>query len=375
MNRRTGNLPYSFTLSQLVGNSIKRDSLDFADKNSFFTPPNRHADTIESMKTRAAITAVGGYVPEKVLTNAMLETMVDTSDQWILERTGIAERRIVEKGVATSDLAVAAIKSMLAKTDYTAADIDLIICSTVSPDHVYPATANIIADKIGAPQSWSFDMNAACSGFLYALRTGSQFIETGMHKRVIVVGADVMSCRIDYTDRNTCILFGDGAGCVLLESTEEDLGIVDSSFAVDGGGSKYLFQKAGGSAFPTSLETVQNKEHFVYQDGLTVFKHAVTGMANITEKVMKKNNLTGEDIAWLVPHQANKRIIDATARRAGLSDDKVMVNIMRYGNTTNGTIPLCLWEWEEQLQKGDNLMLAAFGGGFSWGSIYLKWAY
>lgn len=327
------------------------------------------------MRTRAAITAVGGYVPEKVLTNAMLEKMVDTNDQWILERTGIAERRIVEKGVATSDLAVSAIKSMLAKTNYTGADIDLIICSTVSPDHVYPATANIIADKIGAPQSWSFDMNAACSGFLYALRTGSQFIETGMHKRVIVVGADVMSCRIDYTDRNTCILFGDGAGCVLLEPTEEDLGIVDSSFAVDGSGAKYLFQKAGGSAYPTSLETVQNKEHFAYQDGRTVFKHAVTGMADITEEVMKKNNLTGEDIAWLVPHQANKRIIDATARRAGLSDDKVMVNIMRYGNTTNGTIPLCLWEWESQLKKGDNLMLAAFGGGFSWGSIYLKWAY
>lgn len=327
------------------------------------------------MSTRAAITAVGGYVPEKVLTNAMLEKMVDTNDQWILERTGIAERRIVEKGEATSDLAVAAIEAMLAKTDYTAADIDLIICSTVSPDHVYPATANIIADKIGAPQSWSFDMNAACSGFLYALRTGSQFIETGMHKRVIVVGADVMSCRIDYTDRNTCILFGDGAGCVLLEATTEDLGIIDSSFAVDGGGAKYLFQKAGGSAYPTSLETVQNKEHFAYQDGRTVFKHAVTGMADITEAVMKKNNLTGEDIAWLVPHQANKRIIDATARRAGLSDDKVMVNIMRYGNTTNGTIPLCLWEWEKQLKKGDNLMLAAFGGGFSWGSIYLKWAY
>lgn len=349
--------------------------MEFGNKNSFFTPLNRHADIFESMNTRAAITAVGGYVPEKVLTNAMLEKMVDTNDQWILERTGIAERRIVEKGVATSDLAVAAIESMLAKTDYTAADIDLIICSTVSPDHVYPATANIIADKIGAPQSWSFDMNAACSGFLYALRTASQFIETGMHKRVIVVGADVMSCRIDYTDRNTCILFGDGAGCVLLEPTEEDLGIVDSSFAVDGGGAKYLRQKAGGSAFPTSLETVQNKEHFAYQDGRTVFKHAVTGMADITEAVMKKNNLTGEDIAWLVPHQANKRIIDATARRAGLSDEKVMVNIMRYGNTTNGTIPLCLWEWENQLKKGDNLMLAAFGGGFSWGSIYVKWAY
>lgn len=327
------------------------------------------------MKTRAAITAVGGYVPEKRLTNAMLEQMVDTNDTWIRERTGIEERRIVEKGQAASDLAVAAIQDMLSKTDYGPEDIDLIICSTVSPDHVYPATANIIADKLGAPQSWGFDMNAACSGFLFALRTGSQFIETGMHKRVIVVGTDVMSCRVDYEDRNTCILFGDGSGCVLLEPDTEGYGIIDSKFAVDGSGREYLVQKAGGSAYPTTIESVQNKEHFAYQDGRTVFKAAVSGMADITEEVMTRNGLSGDDVAWLVPHQANKRIIDATAKRAGLSDDKVMINIQRYGNTTNGTIPLCLWEWESRLKPGDNLLLAAFGGGFAWGSIYLKWAY
>ncbi|MEL6670800.1 MAG: beta-ketoacyl-ACP synthase III [Bacteroidota bacterium] len=327
------------------------------------------------MKVRAAITAVGGYVPEKRLTNAELETMVETNDAWILERTGIAERRILEKEKATSDMAVAAIHDLLAKTAYDAEDMELIICSTVSPDHVYPATANIIADKVGAHKSWSFDMNAACSGFLYALRTGSQFIESGMHKRVLVVGADTMSIRVDYEDRNTCILFGDGAGAVLLEPAEEGYGILDSAFQVDGSGAQYLMQKAGGSKHPTTVENVQNKEHFVHQEGRTVFKFAVKGMADITEAVMKRNQLTGEDVQWLVPHQANRRIIDATAKRANLPAEKVMVNIDRYGNTTNGTIPLCLWEWEDRLKKGDNLMLAAFGGGFSWGSIYLKWAY
>ena len=326
------------------------------------------------MKIRAAITAVGGYVPEKVLTNAELEKMVDTNDQWIRERTGIETRHILDKDRATSDMAVAAIQDALSRTAYSPADIDLIICSTVSPDHVYPATANIIADKLGATRSWSFDMNAACSGFLYALRTGSQFIESGMHQRVIVVGADTMSIRVDYEDRNTCILFGDGAGAVLLEPNTEGLGIMDSEFAVDGSGAQYLYQKAGGSKHPTTVESVLNKEHFVYQDGRTVFRYAVAGMADITELVMKRNGLSGEDVAFLVPHQANKRIIDATARRAGLPPEKVMVNIQRYGNTTNGTIPLCLWEWRDQLQAGDNLLLAAFGGGFAWGSIYLKWA-
>ena len=327
------------------------------------------------MKTLAAITAVGGYVPDRVLTNKELEGMVETNDQWIRERTGIAERRILEKDRATSDMAIEAIKDLLAKTSYGPEDLDLIICSTVSPDHVYPATANIIADKLGAKKAWGFDMNAACSGFLYALRTGSQFVESGMHKRVLVVGADTMSIRVDYEDRNTCILFGDGAGAVLLEPNTEGFGVVDSEFEIDGAGAKYLMQKAGGSAFPTSLDTVQNKEHFVHQEGKTVFKYAVKGMADITCALMDRNSLEGDDIAWLVPHQANKRIIDATASRAGVPEEKVMVNIEKYGNTTNGTIPLCLWEWEKQLKKGDNLMLAAFGGGFSWGSIYLKWAY
>lgn len=324
---------------------------------------------------RAVITAVGGYVPEKILSNADLEKMVDTNDEWIRDRTGIAERRILEEGRATSDMAVEAIKDLFRKSGHTAEEIDLIIVSTVSPDHVYPATANIIADKIGATNSWGFDMNAACSGFLYALRTGTQFIESGMHKKVLVIGADKMSMRVNYEDRNTCILFGDGAGVVLLEPATGEEGIIDSEFKVDGSGAEYLRQKAGGSAYPTSLETIKNNEHYVYQDGRTVFKYAVKGMADITEEVMKRNNLTGDDVAFLVPHQANKRIIDATAKRAGLPEEKVMINIERYGNTTNATIPLCLWEWENKLKKGDILMLAAFGGGFAWGSIYLKWGY
>ncbi|MEO0471481.1 MAG: beta-ketoacyl-ACP synthase III [Bacteroidota bacterium] len=327
------------------------------------------------MKTRAAITAVGGYVPEKILSNKDLEKMVDTNDEWIRDRTGISERRILDKDKATSDMAVAAIHDLLAKTSYQPEDIELIICSTVSPDHVYPATANIIADKIGAVNAWGFDMNAACSGFLYALQTGSQFVESGKHKRVLVVGADTMSIRVDYTDRNTCILFGDGAGVVLLEPTTEELGVMDSEFKVDGSGAQYLHQKAGGSKYPSTIENLQNGDHYVHQDGRTVFKFAVKGMADITEEVMKRNGLTGDDVRYLVPHQANKRIIDATAKRAGLPEEKVMVNIHRYGNTTCGTIPLCLWEWEKELKKGDTLMLAAFGGGFAWGSIYLKWAY
>ncbi|RMG19202.1 MAG: ketoacyl-ACP synthase III [Bacteroidetes bacterium] len=327
------------------------------------------------MRQLAAITAVGGYVPEYVLTNAELETMVDTNDQWIRERTGIAERRILKGGRATSDMAVEAINDLLAKTPYTAEDIELVICATVSPDHVYPATANIISDKIGAKNAWSFDMNAACSGFLYALETGAKFVESGTHKRVLVVGADTMSIRVDYEDRNTCILFGDGAGAVLLEPNSEGFGVIDAAMKVDGSGSQFLLQKAGGSKYPTSLETVRNKEHFIYQDGRTVFKYAVKGMADITCELMERHGLTGEDVDYLVPHQANKRIIDATAKRAGLPDEKVMVNIQRYGNTTCATIPLCLWEWEEQLKRGDNLMLAAFGGGFAWGAIYLKWAY
>lgn len=301
--------------------------------------------------------------------------MVETNDQWIRERTGIRERRILDKDRSTSDMGVRAAQNLLAKTDYTPKDIDVIICATVSPDHVYPATANLIAHKMGAPQAWGFDMNAACAGFLFALRTASQFIEAGTHQRVLVVGADTMSMRVNYEDRNTCVLFGDGAGCVLLEPDETGYGIIDAELAVDGSGGDYLRQKAGGSAYPVSLETINNHEHFIYQDGRTVFKHAVTGMADITELVMKRNGLTGDDVAYLVPHQANLRIIDATAKRANLPPEKVMINIDRYGNTTAATIPLCLWDWEQKLKKGDNLLLAAFGGGFAWGSIYLKWAY
>ncbi|MEZ4777107.1 MAG: beta-ketoacyl-ACP synthase III [Bacteroidia bacterium] len=327
------------------------------------------------MKMRAAITAVGGYVPERVLTNAELEKMVDTNDQWIRERTGIEERRILDKDRATSDMAVEALKDLFRKTDCKPEEIELIIVSTISPDYVYPATSNILSERIGAVNSWGFDMNAACSGFLYALRTGSQFIESGMHKKVLVVGADKMSMRVDYEDRNTCILFGDGAGAVLLEPSQDENGIIDSAFRVDGTGEQHLLQKAGGSKYPTTVENVLNKEQFIRQDGKNVYKAAVQGMADITEEVMKRNNLTGDDVTFLVPHQANKRIIDATAKRAGLPPEKVMVNIQRYGNTTNATIPLCLWDWEDKLKKGDTLMLAAFGGGFAWGSIYLKWAY
>lgn len=323
----------------------------------------------------AAITAVGGYVPPRILSNADLEKMVDTSDQWIRERTGIRERRILDKELATSDMAVEAIKNLIEKTPYDLSEIELIICATVSPDHVYPATANIIGDKLGINGVWGFDISAACSGFLFALQTGSKFIESGTHKKVLVVGADTMSIRVDYEDRNTCVLFGDGAGVVLLEPNEEGYGIKDALLKSDGSGARYLNQKAGGSKYPASLDTVKNKEHFIHQDGKSVFKFAVKGMADITSDLMEKNGLTGEDVAYLVPHQANKRIIDATAKRAGLSEEKVMINIEKYGNTTAGTIPLCLWDWESKLNKGDNLLLAAFGGGFTWGSMYVKWAY
>lgn len=327
------------------------------------------------MKVTAAITAVGGYVPEYVLTNAELEKIVDTNDQWILERTGIQERRILKGDRATSDMAVEAVKDLLAKTDYSPLDIELVICATVSPDHSHPATANIIAHKIGATNAWGYDITAACSSFLFALWTASKMIESGVHKRIIVVGADKMSCKVDYEDRNTCILFGDGAGAVLLEPNTEGFGVLDGEMRSDGIGAAYLYQKAGGSKYPATFETLTNREHFVYQEGKTVFKFAVKGMADITELVMKRNHLTADDVAFLVPHQANKRIIDATANRAGLPPEKVMVNIQRYGNTTSATIPLCLWDWEKKLKKGDNLLLAAFGGGFTWGSMYIKWAY
>jgi 3-oxoacyl-[acyl-carrier-protein] synthase III len=327
-------------------------------------------------KISAAITAVGGYVPETKLTNFDLEKMVDTNDEWIRTRTGIEERRILrEPGQGSSDMAVPAIQEILRKKNMAATDIDCIICATVTPDMVFPATANVIADKLGATQAWGYDMSAACSGFLFALTTGATYIESGRFKKVIVVGVDKMSAIIDYTDRATCIIFGDGAGAVLLEPNTEGLGIKDSILRSDGSGRQYLHMKAGGSVKPASVESVLAKEHFAYQEGQAVFKFAVKGMADVSAELLERNGLTGDDIAWLVPHQANLRIIDATAHRMGLPKEKVMVNIQRYGNTTAGTLPLCLWDWEKQLKKGDNLVLAAFGGGFTWGATWVKWAY
>jgi len=327
-------------------------------------------------KITAAITAVGGYLPEFRLTNKVLETMVDTTDEWIKTRTGIEERRILKgEGLGSSDMAVPAIQEILTKKQMDAKEIDCIICATVTPDMVFPATANVIADKIGATNAWGYDMSAACSGFLYALATGAMYIESGRYKKVIVVGVDKMSSIIDYTDRATCIIFGDGAGAVLLEPNTEGMGLQDSILRSDGQGRNYLHMKAGGSVKPASAATVAAKEHYVYQDGKTVFKFAVTGMADVSAEIMERNGLTANDVAWLVPHQANLRIISATAERMGVSMDKVMVNIQRYGNTTAGTLPLCLWDWEKQLKKGDNIILAAFGGGFTWGAIWIKWAY
>ncbi len=324
---------------------------------------------------RAAITAVGGYVPDKVITNKDLEKLVDTSDDWIQSRTGIKERRKMEDGTATSDICVAAIDKILQKKKLDPKDIDLIIVATVTPDHVFPATANIVSDKIGATNAWGFDLGAACSGFLYALETGAKFIETGKHKKVIVCGADKMSAIVNYQDRNTCIIFGDGGGAVLLEPSEDENGIVDSILRSDGSGKAYLHQKAGGSLNPPTHETIEAREHYVFQEGKTVFKFAVTNMAQVSRDIMDRNNLKGEDIDYLAAHQANLRIIDATAKRMELEDDKVLINIEKYGNTTAGTIPLLFSDFESKFKKGDNIVLAAFGGGFTWGSVYLKWAY
>ncbi len=327
-------------------------------------------------KITAAITAVNAWVPDFVLDNAKLEKMVDTTDEWIQSRTGIKERRILKgEGKGSSDLGAEAVKGLLAKRGIDASEIDLLICATATPDMLFPSTANIICDKIGARNCFAYDISAACSGFLFSLVTASKFIESGQYKKVVVVGADKMSSIVDYTDRSTCVIFGDGSGAVLLEPSTDGLGIQDSILKSDGSGRHYLYQKAGGSLNPATAETVANKEHFLYQEGQTVFKFAVTNMADVSAEIMERNNLTSDDVAWLVPHQANKRIIDATARRMGVSNDKVMLNIERYGNTTNGTIPICLWEWENRLHKGDNIILAAFGGGFTWGSVYLKWAY
>lgn len=328
------------------------------------------------MAPKAAITAVGGYLPEYRLTNEILETMVDTNDEWIQSRTGIKERRILKgENLGTSFMAIKAAEEVLRKSKCDPKDIGLVICSTATADMPVASTAAYVATQIGAVNAFSYDLQAACSGFLFGLVTGSQFIETGMYKKVLVIGADKMSSIIDYTDRTTCVIFGDGAGAVLLEPNEEGNGVQDAVLRSDGKGREFLYIKAGGSMRPPSEETVKNREHFVHQEGQQVFKFAVTNMADVSEQIMQRNNLTSDDVNWLVPHQANLRIINATANRMGIGEDKVMLNIQRYGNTTNGTLPLCLWDYEQQLKKGDNLIFASFGGGFTWGAVYLKWAY
>ena len=325
---------------------------------------------------RATITAVGHYVPKKILTNADLEKMVDTNDEWIRTRTGIRERHILEKG-ATSDLAVKAVQQVLINRGITAEEIELIIVATITPDMMLPATACVLQEKIGASNAWGFDINAACSGFLYALSVGARFIETGVHSKVIVVGAEKMSSITDYTDRNTCVLFGDAAGAVLLEPTDEkDYGIIDQRMYSDGSGGAFLNVKGGGSLNPPTHETIDKKMHYVFQDGKAVFKSAVVSMADVSEEIMNRNHLNGSDIAWLVPHQANLRIIDATAKRMGIDNSKVMINIDRYGNTTSATIPLCLSEWwqSDKLQRGQKIVISAFGAGYTWGSMLMKWS-
>ncbi len=327
-------------------------------------------------KIRAAITGVNAFLPEYRLTNQEISTMVDTTDEWIMQRIGIKERRILkEEGKATSDMGAEAVKGLLKKTGTSPGEIDLLICATITPDMPFPATANIIAHKADIHNAWSFDLNAACSGFIFALATAAQFIESGRYRKVIVTGSDKMSSITNYSDRTTCPLFGDAGTAVLLEPTIEEVGVFDYIHRVDGLGRHHLHVKAGGSLRPASRETVDNMEHFVYQEGQTVFKHAVMGMAGVAAEIMERHNLSADDVAWLVPHQANMRIIEATARRMGLDKDKVMINIEKYGNTTAATIPLCLWDFEKQLKKGDNVILAAFGAGFTWGSVFLKWAY
>jgi 3-oxoacyl-[acyl-carrier-protein] synthase-3 len=327
-------------------------------------------------KIRAAITGVGGYVPPYVLTNKELETMVETTDEWITTRTGIKERRILKgDNQGVSVMGIEAVKDMLRKTNTDPEEIDLIIFATVTPDMPFPATANVVAAAVGATRSFGYDLSAACSGFLYALITGARYIESGLYKKVVVIGGDKMSSILDYTDRTTCIIFGDGAGCVMLEPTREEAGVMDAILRADGTGEPFLHMKAGGSRIPASHESVDRRLHYVHQEGSAVFKFAVTNMAEVAAEILERNQLKPEDVAWLVPHQANKRIIDATASRMGVSEEKVMMNIAKYGNTTAGTIPLLLWDYEKQLRRGDNLILAAFGGGFTWGSVWVKWAY
>ncbi|MCT4603884.1 MAG: ketoacyl-ACP synthase III [Marinifilum sp.] len=327
-------------------------------------------------KINAVITGVGAYVPDYILTNEELSTMVDTTDEWIMTRIGIKERRILKgEEQGSSELGVRAVNQLLEKTGTSPEEVDLVICATVTPDMQFPATANIISDKAGINNAFSFDLNAGCSGFLYALATGSKYIQSGMYKKVVIVGAEKMSSIVDYTDRQTCAIFGDGSAAVLLEPTTEDVGVMDEILHTQGFGRKHLHQKAGGSCKPASHETVDAREHFIYQEGNHVFKHAVSNMADVSVEMMEKHNMTADDLAWLVPHQANNRIIEATAKRMGLAKEKVMINIEKYGNTTSATIPLCLWEWENQLKKGDNIILSGFGAGFTWGAILLKWGY
>ncbi len=327
-------------------------------------------------KIRTAITGIQGWVPEYILTNDELSRMVDTSDEWIMQRIGIKERRILKgKNKATSDMGAEAVKALLRKTNTAPGEIDLLICATVTPDMSFPSTSNLISYKAGLNNAWGYDISAACSGFIFALETGNRFIQSGEYKKVIIVGSDKMSSITDYTDRTTCPLFGDAAAAVLLEPSEDENGIIDHIYGVDGSGYKHLHLKAGGSLNPASHDTVDRKEHYLYQEGQTVFKVAVSKMADISVEIMKRNSLGTDDISWFVPHQANMRIIEATANRMNLPKEKVMINIQKYGNTTAATIPLCLWEWEDQLKKGDNIILSAFGGGFTWGSVYLKWAY
>lgn len=327
------------------------------------------------MNIRASITAVGSYVPEYILTNEEIETMMDTTNEWIVTRSGISERRILkDKDKASAFMGAEAVKQLLMKRGMKPEEIELIIVATVTPDYQYPSTANIVGDMIGAKNAWSFDIQAACSSFLYALNTASKFIESGAHKNVIVIGSDKMSSIMDYTNRSTSILFGDAAGAVLLEPSKDENGIFDSRMYVDGSGLKNLYQPGGGSINPASFETIVNKQHAVHMEGQSVFKLAVVKMADVAEEMMVRNNLKSADIAFLVPHQANKRIIEATAERMGVGMDKVMLNIQKYGNTTSATIPLCLSEWESQLKKGDNLIITTFGAGFTWGGMYLKWA-
>ncbi|HMT76550.1 MAG: ketoacyl-ACP synthase III [Saprospiraceae bacterium] len=324
---------------------------------------------------KAGITGVEGYVPETILSNADLEKMVDTNDEWIRTRTGIKERRIFNSpGKGVSDLALPAVLRLLESTNTKPEEVELVIFATVTADFIFPDTANILCDKAGLKNAFGFDVNAACSGFLFALTTGAQFIMAGSYKKVIVVGADLMSSITDYTDRATCIIFGDGAGAVMLEPTEDGTGLMDSLLKGDGAGRHVLHMKAGGSVKPPSHETVDAREHYVYQEGKHVFKHAVQGMASTVAEVMRRNNLSKDDIAWVVPHQANMRIINSVAEQLDFPLDKVMINIEKYGNTTSGTIPLCLWEWKDKLHKGDNIILTAFGGGFTWGSTLIKWS-